>query len=317
LLEHHKVDYLGVAFADEGIALKNHVIKLPIMVMNPETTSFEAIIQHHFEPEIYSIKGLNAFLKIAAQKKLRNYLIHVKLDTGMHRLGFMQAEWKRLCDELKKTPEFVVRTVMSHLVASEDASSDDFTRTQAKDFERACALIKDSIGYSFIRHLNNTSGILRHPDLQFEMVRLGIGLYGIDSSAQNNLETAVHFKTSIAQIKELEAGDTVGYNRKGMLKRTSRIATVRVGYADGFPRNLSNGKGWMLVKGKKAAVIGWDCMDMTMLDVTDIDDVQEGDDVEIFGSALTVQQLAKLADTIPYEILTGISQRVKRVYFEE
>jgi alanine racemase len=209
-----------------------------------------------------------------------------------------------------------IKSVFSHLVASEDEGADDFTILQRKQFDKACKIIQDVCSYSFFRHLNNTSGILRHPELQYEMVRLGIGLYGSGTTLKG-LEPAIRFVSSIAQIRELPEGETVGYNRKGILMRRSKIATVRVGYADGFPRNLSNGKGWMIVRGQKAPVIGSVCMDMTMLDVTDIHDVSEGDTVEIFGASLTADLLAKQADTIAYEILTGISQRVKRVYFEE
>lgn len=316
LLQYHRVDYLAVAFIDEGVALRKAGIELPILVMSPDTAGFEALTAWQLEPEIYSFSFLDAFTKHLEKESLQDYPVHIKIDTGMHRLGFMENEWKQLAEAIRQNEYLSIKSVFSHLVASEDEVADDFTILQGKQFDKACKIIQDVCSYSFFRHLNNTSGILRHPELQYEMVRLGIGLYG-SGTTQKGLEPAIRFVSSIAQIRELPEGETVGYNRKGVLTRRSKIATVRVGYADGFPRNLSNGKGWMIVRGQKAPVIGSVCMDMTMLDVTDIHDVSEGDTVEIFGASLTADLLAKQADTIAYEILTGISQRVKRVYFEE
>ncbi|MBU6158656.1 MAG: bifunctional UDP-N-acetylmuramoyl-tripeptide:D-alanyl-D-alanine ligase/alanine racemase [Bacteroidetes bacterium] len=315
LLQYHRVDYLAVAFADEGITLRKAGIDLPIMVMNADRYSFDALTAYQLEPEIFSFEMLKQFSKHLEKEGLNAYPVHIKIDTGMHRLGFMNSEWDTLAKALSDSNLFSVRSLMSHLVASEDEHSDAFSLEQARLFESACNKIRKAIGYDFVRHLNNTSGILRHPSLQYEMVRLGIGLYGVEKDSP--LEQAIRFKTSIAQIKSLEAGETVGYNRKGVLTRPSRIATVRVGYADGFPRNLSNGKGFMILHGQKAPVMGNVCMDMTMLDVTDIIEAKEGDEVEIFGVHQSVTKLALQADTIAYEILTGISQRVKRVYFEE
>ena len=317
LMAFHRVDYLAVAFADEGVALRKAGIELPILVMNADIHAMDAITNWQLEPEIYSFSFLQSFSKHLEKEGLHNYPVHIKIDTGMHRLGFMEHEWQDLALKFKEHQLLTIKSVMSHLVASEDPTTDSFTFLQGAKFERACDIIQRSCHYSFIRHLNNTSGILRHPSLQYEMVRLGIGLYGVGSADQDGMEPAIRFVSSIAQIKDVAAGETVGYNRQGLLQRRSKIAIVRVGYADGFPRNLSNGKGWMVIRGQKAPVIGAVCMDMTMLDVTDILDVSEGDAVEIFGHHISVSTLAKQADTIPYEILTGISQRVKRVYFEE
>ncbi len=316
LLQYHRVDYLAVAFIDEGVALRKAGIELPILVMSPDTAGFESLTTWQLEPEIYSFSFLDAFTKHLEKEGLHDYPVHIKIDSGMHRLGFMEYEWYELGKSIQENPYLSIKSVFSHLVASEDEGSDAFTLLQSERFNHACKIIQDVCSYPFLRHLNNTSGILRHSKLQYEMVRLGIGLYGSGTN-QEGLEPAIRFVSSIAQIKELPEGEAVGYNRKGILNRRSKIATVRVGYADGFPRNLSNGKGWMMVCGQQAPVIGSVCMDMTMLDVTDIKEVSEGDTVEIFGPSLSADQLAKQADTIAYEILTGISQRVKRVYFEE
>jgi alanine racemase len=311
------VDYLAVAFIDEGVALRKAGIILPVLVMSPDAAGLDALTEWQLEPEIYSFSFLRAFMKHLEREGLHDYPVHIKIDTGMHRLGFTEDEWHKLGDILHNNSLLQIKSVFSHLVAAEDEGSDAFTIWQGEKFDKACTIIHQACGYSFLRHLNNTSGILRHTSLQYEMVRLGIGLYGSGTAGQDGLEPAIRFITSIAQIKELKAGETVGYNRKGLLSRDSKIATVRVGYADGFPRNLSHGKGWMMVRGQQAPVIGSVCMDMTMLDVTDIPDVTEGDTVEIFGAALSADQLAGQAGTIAYEILTGISQRVKRVYYEE
>ena len=260
---------------------------------------------------------VNAFESFLEKEGVSSYPVHLKIDTGMHRLGFMQKELPVLAEILKKN-RFTVQSVFSHLAASEDVNEDAFTLLQSKSFEDACAFIETQLNYSFIRHLDNSSGTIRHPQLQYDMVRLGIGMYGISPVAGNlELEEALRLKTTIAQIKTLQPGETVGYNRRGVITRPSKIATVRIGYADGYPRNLSNGIGYMLANGQKAPVIGTVCMDMTMLDVTDIPDVREGDEVIVFGPSLSVNDVAKQSQTIAYELMTGINQRVKRVYFEE
>jgi alanine racemase len=317
LLQFMKADYLAVAFTDEAVALRKAGITLPIMVMNPEPVTFDALIDHNLEPELFSFSILHAFETYLEKEGISSYPVHLKIDTGMHRLGFMQHELAALAVLLKKNI-FTVQSVFSHLAASEDPAEDAFTLAQAKRFEEACEFLQTILDYSFVRHIDNSHGTIRHPQLQYDMVRLGIGMYGISSAAGKlQLEEALQLKTTIAQIKKLQPGDTVGYNRRGIITRPSVIATVRIGYADGYPRNLSNGRGYMMVNGKHAPVIGTVCMDMTMLDITGIADVREGDEVIVFGPKLSVVEVAKQSQTIAYELMTGISQRVKRVYFEE
>ena len=318
LLQFHKVDYLAVAYADEGIELRKSGINLPIMVMNAEISSFDALHQYHLEPVIYSFHLLQQFDGFLKKEALQNFPVHVELETGMNRLGFSVKELKALIEGLNKS-SFKIQSVFSHLAASEEAQQDEFTKQQAEIFLNAANEIQSSVGYSFIKHIANTAAIIRHLQLQLDMVRLGIGLYGIDSGDSHKLKLheVSTLKSTIAQIKTLEDGITVGYNRKGMSNGITVIATVCIGYADGYSRSLGNGAGKMLVNGRLAPVIGSVCMDMTMIDITGIPDVHEGDEVIVFGKGLSVQQVSKWAETIPYEILTGISQRVKRVYFEE
>ncbi len=318
LLSHHKVDYLGVAFADEGIALKNAGIELPIMVLNPETTSFAAMIQYHLEPEIYSIKGLNAFLKLAEQKKLKNFPIHIKIDTGMHRLGFEQKDMSDLIAKLKGNTTVQVKSILSHLAASDDGQHSDFTLSQIKLFDQLSMQLMTELNIKPIRHILNSSGISNFPQAQYDMVRLGIGLYGVsnDEDEQKYLETVGTLKSIISQIRTIEAGESVGYSRRFVATQTTKIATIPIGYADGISRHLGNGVGYVTIKNKKAPIVGSVCMDMLMVDVTSID-CKEGNEVIIFGNDPSVQLIAKLLGTIPYEIMTGISQRVKRVFYRE
>lgn len=318
LLQFHKVDYLAVAYADEGVELRKAGITLPIMVMNAEEITFDVLVQYNLEPELFSFDILTGFEKYLKQSGITNYPVHFKLDTGMRRLGFEQKDVEELCDRLKATAVFKIQSVFSHLAASDSEKHDTFTKIQAEAFLEGCEKIQGITGYTFIRHIANTSAIHRHKDLQLDMVRLGIGLYGVDAdpAVQQQLKNVTTLKTTISQIKKIKKGESVGYSRKGMATKNSVIATVRIGYADGYPRLLSNGTGKMLVNGKPAPVIGNVCMDMTMLDITGID-ANEGDEVTVFGEGLPVGDLASLAQSIPYEILTGISQRVKRVYYEE
>lgn len=319
VLQFCKVDYLAVAYADEGVELRKAGISLPIMVMNADEESFDALIEYSLEPEIYSFHIFNLFHQYLQQQAVAKFPIHIKLNTGMNRLGFETDEINELGLQLKNQHMMVVKSVFSHLVASEEAQHDDFTKHQSNLFEDACKLIEKNIGYSFIKHIANSAGIFRHPDLQFDMVRLGIGLYGVDSADENilNLETVAVLKSTIAQIRNVKAGETIGYNRKGKVNRDSLIAVVRIGYADGFSRRMGNGVGKIFVNGQLANVIGNVCMDMTMIDVTDIENVKEGDVVEIFGKNLPIQQVAESIGTIAYEVMTSVSQRVKRVYVEE
>ncbi len=311
-LQFNKVDYLAVAYVDEGIALRNAGVHLPVMVLNTEPAAFEAVEQYNLEPEVYSFEFLKTLLQWCRSKGITNMPVHVKVDTGMHRLGFSMEEMDELSEMLVQQRELIVKSVFTHLVASEDAEEDAFTLHQAQDFSKACNNLEEKIGYSFLRHAANTAAISRHPAAHFDMVRLGVGLYG----GSANTQPVMQLMTTVAQIKKVKGGETVGYGRSGKLLRDSVIATVRIGYADGFRRALSNGVGAMWVKGKLAPVLGKVCMDMTMLDITDIPNVQEGDAVEVFGKNISIGTVAKQCGTITYEMMTGISQRVKRVYFE-
>lgn len=314
LLQQEGVDYLAVAYTDEGVGIRNAGIRTPIMVMNTTEEAFDNIIQYNLEPEIYSPKILSSFIQFLQTKNILQYPIHIKLDTGMHRLGFMDTEVDGLLDILGKTNNIAIKSIFSHLVASENPASDEFTQQQASLFISMSTTIENAVGYRAIKHIANTTAIRRHPQLQFDMVRLGIGLYGIDT--QFELENVSTLKTTIAQIKHVKKGASVGYGRSAVLEMDSLIATVRIGYADGYSRVFGNGNGKMLVSGKMVPVVGNVCMDMTMLDITGID-AKEGDEVIVFGAPLSIQLLADWANTIPYEIMTGVSQRVKRVFFEE
>ncbi|WP_343588932.1 bifunctional UDP-N-acetylmuramoyl-tripeptide:D-alanyl-D-alanine ligase/alanine racemase [Flavobacterium sp.] len=316
LLEHHKVDYLGVAFADEGIALKNGGIKLPIMVLNPESTSFPSIIQYQLEPEIYSLKGLNAFLKIAREKNLKDYPIHIKMDTGMHRLGFENNTIDELIATLKGNSTVRVQSILSHLATSDDPKHFDFVRQQIALFEKLSSKLMAELNINPIRHTLNTSGISNFPDAQYSMVRLGIGLYGVsnDPAEQKYLENVGTLKSIISQIRTIPAGDSVGYGRRFMADAATKIATIPIGYADGIARLWGNEVGYVTIKNQKAKIVGSVCMDMLMVNVSDIE-CKEGDSVIIFGESPTVIEMAVALKTIPYEIMTTISQRVKRVFF--
>lgn len=319
LLQFHGVDYLAVAYADEGVELRRAGITLPIMVMNPEPSTFEAILQWNLEPELYSMHILDQFEEVVRYANRTDYPVHIKLDTGMHRLGFEEQDLKVLVQRLQLDGLFRVQSIFSHLAASEDPGKDDLTKKQYERFIKMSAALQQQLGYAVIRHIANSAAIHRHPGLQQDMVRLGIGMYGVDSADlfQDKLRNVSTLKTTVAQLKQIPAGDTVGYGGTWKASAPSVVATVRIGYADGYSRQLGNGKGKMLVRNKLAPVAGVVAMDMLMLDVTHIPDVAEGDEVIVFGEALPVQQVAEWAGTIPYEILTGISQRVKRVYFQE
>jgi len=318
LLAHHKVDYLGVAFADEGIDLRKAGIELPIMVLNPEMTSFTTIIQYHLEPEIYSIKGLRAFIRTAEQKELTNYPIHIKINTGMNRLGFDVEMIPELISILRKHPSVQVKTILSHLASSDIASHHEFTLKQIADFERDSSAIMNALKIKPIRHICNTSGISNYPDAQYDMVRLGIGLYGVsnDEEETNEWEHVGTLKSIISQIRTLNVGDSVGYGRRFMVEKETKVATIPIGYADGIFRSWGNGVGYVLVNNQKEHIIGSVCMDMLMVDVTGIN-CFEGNEVIIFGTNPSVSMIAKALNTIPYEILTSISSRVKRVFYRE
>ena len=318
LMQYHKVDYLAVAYTDEGTELRKAGISTPIMVMNPEEATFPAITGSDLQPEIFSFQLLKQFGAYLKSEGITEYPIHLKLDTGMHRLGFEPSDLPSVVSHLKDNNLFRVISVFTHLTASEDPAEDGYTRQQAGQFTEAAAFLSVQLGYAIIRHISNTAAIHRHPQLHMDMVRLGIGLYGSGAGkGRLHLLEASSLTTTIAQIREVRSGESVGYNRMGVLQRDSRIATIRIGYADGYPRSLSNGIGKVMIRNKLVPVVGLVCMDMTMVDVTDIPGLEEGEEVLIFGKGLSVNDLANWAGTIPYDIMTGISQRVKRVYFEE
>jgi alanine racemase len=319
ILQYNKVDYLAVAYIDEGVALRKTGISLPVIVLNPEASAFDKLTEYNLEPVIYSFGLFDDYIKYARQQNVLDYPIHLKIDTGMHRLGFENFEVETLCDLLEENRYVTVRSVFSHLVASDAPEHDAFTKTQVRNFEKAFKQIEKTLGYKVIKHLCNTSGIVRWPNAQYDMVRLGIGLYGIDAAtpaSEKDLQPIASLKTSISQVKKIAGGDTISYNRSGKLANNGKIATVRIGYADGYLRAFGNGAGKMLVKGALVPTIGNITMDMCMLDVTDVD-VKEGDEVIVFNEQQRIEALADQIGTIPYEILTNISQRVKRVYFYE
>jgi Alr-MurF fusion protein len=318
ILQHNHTDYLGVAYADEGIELRKAGITLPVMVMNADESSFAALVEWNLQPVLYSFPILHEFADYLKFKERKHHAVHIEVETGMNRLGFGAHEIHQLANEFAASENLKLVSLFTHLAASEDPAQDEFTNEQVRIFNEAAGKLEQALPYTFLKHVSNSAAIFRHPALQLDMVRLGIGLYGIESSGHDmDLLPVADLRSTIAQIKYLKAGDTVSYNRRGIIKEDAVIATVRIGYADGYSRRFSNGAGRMLVNGKLAPVIGTVCMDMTMLDVTDIPGVKEGDDVLVFGKALPVQQVAEWAGTIPYEIMTSVSHRVKRVYFSE
>ena len=314
-LEDQRVNYLAVAVADEGSELRKAGITSSIIIMNPEQTAFKTLFDYKLEPEVYSFHLLEELIKAAEREGITNFPIHIKIDTGMHRLGFAPAEIPRLVERLHKQTSVIPRSVFSHLVGSDTERLDTFTRRQIEVFEAAAAQLQEGFSFKIIRHICNTAGIQRYPGAQFEMVRLGIGLYGVDPFTNEMLHNISTLRSTILQIHDVPKEETVGYGRKGILERDSRIAAVPIGYADGLNRHLGNGRGYCLVNGKKAPYVGNICMDVCMIDVTDID-CREGDKVIIFGDNLPVTVLSDLLDTIPYEVLTSVSNRVKRVYFQ-
>lgn len=315
LLQHHRVDYLAVAYTDEGVLLRENGITLPIMVMNPTLESFDKLINYRLVPEIYSISLLKAFRNFLS-KRNKHAKIHIKLDTGMHRLGIEEGELDALIQVLKETPSIEVESIFSHFAASDEQQHDAYTHHQAKQFMKLASSIEEALAINTTKHVLNSSGILRFPEYQLDMVRLGIGLYGVgvDEEVQKNLAVASTLKTVISQIKAIPQGETIGYGRRGIAKKDMKIATIAIGYADGFSRAFGNGKGKVWINGYQSPVVGNVCMDMTMVDITHIE-ASEGDEVVVFGEELPLAAVAAMIDTIPYEILTNISERVKKVYF--
>ncbi|MBQ7742387.1 MAG: bifunctional UDP-N-acetylmuramoyl-tripeptide:D-alanyl-D-alanine ligase/alanine racemase [Bacteroidaceae bacterium] len=319
-LQDHKVDYLAVAVADEGVALRQAGIRSHIMVMNPEMTSFHDLFQYHLEPEIYNFKVLQALIRAANHEGVTNFPVHIKLDTGMHRLGFHPVEdIERLITMLRgeqSVPAVKPVSVFSHFVGSDGAQFDDFTHQQFAVFDQASRKLQQAFRHRILRHICNSAAIERFPQYHLDMVRLGIGLYGINPFDNSTINAVSTLRTTILQIREVAPTDTVGYSRWGKLTRPSRIADIPIGYADGLNRHLGRGVGYCIVNGQRAPYVGNICMDVAMIDVTDIP-CSEGDSVEIFGGQLPVTVLSDLLDTIPYEILTSVSERVKRVYYND
>ncbi len=320
ILQFHHVDYLAVAYTDEGVELRKAGITLPIMVMNPEMQSFETMMQYKLEPEIYNFRLLSQVNEVLKKHTGGGFIfpVHLKLDTGMHRLGFEERELNELIVRLKNNRAIKIQTVFTHLAATDESEHDNFTKLQLEKFERMSRQILSSFDYAIERHALNSAGIIRFNEAQFDMVRLGIGMYGFASTwhEQRQLQNVATLRTTISQIKNVSARETIGYNRSAKLSRDTLVATIAIGYADGIDRRLSNGVGKILVNGKPAPIIGNVCMDMCMLDITDVP-AKEGDEVIVFGADHSVVEMSKALNTIPYEILTGISSRVKRVYYQE
>ena len=321
VLKFHHADYLTVAYADEGIELRRKGIDLPIMVMTPEMNTFESIIKNNLEPDIYSFRSLSLLedaidkLELSSDTKIG---IHIKLDTGMHRLGFLPDDIDELLSRLMKNKNIIVKSVFSHLAGADSQDFDDFTMKQIKAYEEMSSKIVSAFSYKILRHVLNSAGICRFTDYQYDMVRLGIGVYGVSPCEEDKgkLKNVVSLKTTIVQIKEYEIGETIGYSRRGVIERKSRVGVVPIGYADGLNRRLGNGAACFYVNGKPAPIIGNICMDMCMIDLTGID-CKENDSAILFNEDYPIDRIADACGTIPYEILTGISHRVKRIYYQE
>jgi len=322
LLESERVDYYAVAYTDEGIELRNAGIQKPIMVMNPELSALEKLIDYHLEPEIYSLSILEKMIEAVNKNTIyrdSKLSIHLKIETGMHRLGIIEEDIPRVLSILKSSPNIQVKAIFSHLSASDEESLDDFTESQIQVFIRVSEYIEKELGYPTTKHILNTGGIIRHTQYQMDMVRLGIGLFGFDSTGilQSNLQNTISLISKITQIKSLKVGESTGYSRKGMVTKDSKIGIINVGYADGYFRSFGNGVASVFVKNQYAPTIGNICMDMTMVDLTDVIGVEEGDEVELIGNHILATDLAQKSNTISYEILTSISSRVQRVYWED
>jgi len=316
-LEQQGVDYLGVAYVDEGVELRKYGIKTPILVMNPEEESFDLCIEHQLEPAIYSFTQLDSFIKELILAKQSNFPIHLKFDTGMRRLGFEPEDWAELIAVIQAQPEIRIAGVYSHLADADNIRDKRFTNLQFKKFEEICFHLQNRIGNTFIRHLLNSEGVFHFPEYQMDMVRVGIAMYGISSniSIQKLLKPVVLWQSAVSQIKSLKVGEFVGYSRTFKATKSTKIAIIPVGYADGFKRSLSNGKGGVYIQGQYCLTVGRVCMDMIMVDVTHLH-IKEGEIVEIIGENQTLGKLAESLQTIPYEVLTSISKRVHRVYLE-
>ena len=314
LLQHCQVDYLAVAYADEGVVLRERGITLPIMVTNPIPTTFATLTKYQLEPVLHSLSLVKALAEFASAQN-QPISVHLKLETGMHRLGFPKIDLAMLVRLLQKNSLLQVKSIYSHLAAAITPQHDAYTQAQVALFQQLALDLEKKLNTQTIKHILNTAGILRFPTYQFDMVRLGRGLYGIgiNEGMQHSLQLASTLKTVILQIKSLSPGATIGYDRKGIAQRPMKIATLAIGYADGLNRALGNGKGKVWIHGQLAPVVGDICMDMTMVDVTDID-TQEGDEVVIFGREFPINNVAEMVGTIPQELLVNVSERVRRIY---
>ena len=316
-LQDHRVDYLAVAVADEGVTLRKAGITANIMVMNPEMTAFKTIFDYDLEPEVYSFRLLDALVKAARKEGITGWPVHIKLDTGMHRLGFdSENDMEELIDRLKHQQAVIPRSVFSHFVGSDSDVFDEYSAAQFKLFDEGSRRLQTAFSHKILRHMDNSAGIEHFPERQMDMCRLGLGLYGVNPRNNEMLSTVSTLKTTILQLRRVKAGDSIGYSRRTVLDRDSLIGAIPIGYADGLNRHLGNRRGYCLVNGQKAEYVGNICMDVAMIDVTDVS-CQEGDTVEVFGEHLPVTVLSDQIDTIPYEVLTGVSGRVKKVYFQD
>ncbi len=316
-LQDQRVDYLAVAVADEGVTLRKAGITANIMIMNPEMTAFKTMFDYDLEPEVYSFRLMDALIKAARKEGITGWPVHVKLDTGMHRLGFDPVQdMDEVIDRLKHQTAIIPRSVFSHFVGSDSDGFDEFSAQQFALFDKGSQKLQAAFSHRILRHMDNSAGIEHFPERQMDMCRLGLGLYGVDPRDNRILHTVSTLKTTILQLRHVPAGETVGYSRRGKIDRDSLIAAIPIGYADGLNRHLGNRHCYCLVNGQKAEYVGNICMDVAMIDVTNIP-CMEGDQVEIFGENLPVTVLSDTIDTIPYEVLTGVSNRVKRVYFQD
>lgn len=314
-LQNLEVDYLAVAYTNEGVALRDAGIMKPILVLHPQPVNFKTLIERCLEPNLYNAKVLNEFIKIASEEKQNDYPVHIKFNTGLNRLGFWENDVDYIISKLQKNSAIKVKSIFSHLAASEDTNEKAFTLNQIKNFKAISDVFTQKIGFKPLLHICNTSGILNYPEAHFDMVRSGIGIYGFGNSEEENkhLKPIATLKSIISQIHHIEKDETVGYNRAYKSDTFKKTATIPIGHADGIGRQYGNGKGFVTINGGKAFIIGNVCMDMIMVDITNID-CKEGDEVIVFGKQSTAEDLAGAAHTISYELLTAISQRIKRLY---
>ncbi len=314
-LQELEADYFAVAYVKEGVELRNSGITKPILVLHPQPVNFKVIIDHCLEPSLYSARTLKSFIEVAEQEKQTKYPIHIKFNTGLNRLGFWENDLEYISDKLESTNSITVKSILSHLAASEDLQEKGFTNNQISSFKSISQSLIKSLGYRPFLHICNTSGILNYPEAHFDMVRSGIGLYGFGNSKEENehLIPVATLKSVISQIHNIEKGESVGYNRGYLSESCLKIATLPIGHADGIGRQYGHGKGFVTIKGQVAPIIGNVCMDMIMVNITEID-CNEGDEVIIFNKTSTAEELAKSTNTISYEVLTAVSQRIKRVF---